>query len=103
MILWTVSVFASATGCVYDNSNPLKSFKNCSPVGVIQEGTDPQLDVTDSDGDFMKLVQTAVKLIQTGAFYIGVGIIVWLGILMIIPGNGEAKEATKSKLISVLL
>jgi len=51
----------------------------------------------------MKLIQIGVKSIQTIAFYIGIGIIVWLGILMVIPGNSEAKEATKSKLISVLL
>jgi ABC-type Fe3+-siderophore transport system permease subunit len=51
----------------------------------------------------MTFTQQAVKLVQTGAFYIGVGIIIWLGILMVIPGNTEAKESTKSKLISVLL
>ncbi|MEI6711010.1 MAG: hypothetical protein WCK88_01900 [bacterium] len=51
----------------------------------------------------MTLIQTAVKLVQTMAFYIGVGIIVLLGIMMVVPGNAEAKEATKSKLISVLI
>ncbi len=51
----------------------------------------------------MTLIQRIVSLLQTLAFYFAVGIIVWLGILMVIPGNGEAKEATKSKLVSVLL
>jgi|GEM_PF-979208 len=97
-----LSVFANAKGCTY-TGNPLESFKNCSPTGVIQEGSSPDLDVTNSGSDFMKLIQIGVKSIQTIAFYIGIGIIVWLGILMVIPGNSEAKEATKSKLISVLL
>lgn len=51
----------------------------------------------------MTLIQKAVKFIQTTAFYIGVGIVVLLGIMMVVPGNAEAKEATKSKLISVLI
>lgn len=107
IILWisifsTISVFASASGCVY-TGNPLESFKNCSPTGVIEAENKAGLDVTDPKWGFMTLVQKAVKLIQTSAFYIGVGIIVWLGILMVIPWNGEAKEATKSKLISVLI
>ena len=51
----------------------------------------------------MTLTQRIVSLLQTIAFYFAVGIIVWLGVLMVIPGNGEAKEATKSKLTSVLL
>lgn len=51
----------------------------------------------------MQLIQLIVERIQLIAFFIAVGIIIWIGLLMILPANAEAKEATKSKLISVLL
>jgi zinc transporter ZupT len=51
----------------------------------------------------MTLVKKIVNILQTIAFYFAVGIIVWLGLIMVLPANAEAKEATKSKLISVLL
>lgn len=70
---------------------------------MTQEGSNPELDVTDDGSDFMKLVQIIVKQLQLITFFIAVGIIVWIGLLMVIPGNAEAKEATKSKLISVLI
>jgi hypothetical protein len=51
----------------------------------------------------MTLIQMIVERIQTIAFFIAVGVIVWLGLIMVLPGNAEAKESTKSKLTSVLL
>lgn len=51
----------------------------------------------------MPLVKNIVKQIQIVAFLISVGIIIWLGLIMVLPANAEAKESTKSKLTSVLL
>lgn len=51
----------------------------------------------------MTLIQMIVERAQLVTFFIAVALIVWIGLLMIVPGNAEAKEATKGKLISVLL
>lgn len=51
----------------------------------------------------MTIIQNIVEKAQIIAFFVAVGIIVWLGLLMVLPANAEAKEATKWKLISVLL
>lgn len=107
VLLWIflyslVPVFGSAGNCDY-NGNPLENFKNCWPEKAIQWDGKPQTDVTDTGSDFMTLIQNIVERAQIIAFFIAVGIIVWLGLLMVLPANAEAKEATKWKLISVLL
>jgi len=102
LFLCTIPTFVSAANCDY-TGNPLENFKNCSPKNVIQEWSEPQLNVTNSGSGFMLLVQKIVNRIQTITFFIAVGIIVWIGLLMVLPANAEAKEATKWKLISVLL
>jgi RsiW-degrading membrane proteinase PrsW (M82 family) len=97
------SVFASASECKFNLKNPLNGFKSCSPIGVIQEKSKPNFDVTNAGGDFMRLIQIIVERAQLVTFFLAVALIVWIGLLMIVPGNAEAKEATKGKLISVLL
>lgn len=51
----------------------------------------------------MTIIRSIVSKAQIIAFFVAVGIIVWLGLLMVLPANAEAKEATKWKLVSVLL
>jgi len=89
-----VPVFASAGDCDY-TGDPLENFKNCGPQGAIQGGAAPKTDITDTGSDFMTLIQGIVKQAQIIGFFIAVAIIVWLGLLMVIPANAEAKEATK--------
>jgi hypothetical protein len=43
----------------------------------------------------MILIQKIVERAQIIAFFISVGIIVWLGLIMVLPAKAEAKEATK--------
>lgn len=43
----------------------------------------------------MTIIQNIVEKAQIIAFFVAVGIIVWLGLLMVLPANAEAKEATK--------
>ena len=99
LFFWCYSVFA---WCEY-SWNPLDNFKNCSPENVIEQWSNPRLDVTDSGSDFITLIKKVVNRIQVIAFYIAVGIIVWLGFMMVVPWNAEAKESTKWKLVSVLI
>lgn len=95
VLLFSILPVFTHAKCQYDGSDPLGSFKNCGPTNAIQGSVKPETDITDTSSDFMTLIQKIVKQAQIIAFFIAVGIIVWLGLLMVLPANAEAKEATK--------
>ncbi len=49
------------------------------------------------------MTATIVKRVQILTSIVAIGIIVWIGLIMVLPVNAEAKESAKSKILSVLL
>ena len=99
------SVFAD---CSFDPSGQggqsiINSFKDCAPETGIKAKNDVDLKVTKSGSDFRDFTAVLVRRVQIVTSIIAIGIIVWIGLIMVLPVSAEAKESAKSKFLSVLL
>lgn len=61
------------------------------------------MKVTKSGSDFRDFTAILVRRIQIVTSIIAIGVIVWIGLIMVLPVSAEAKESAKSKFLSVLL
>lgn len=99
------SVFAD---CSFDPAGQggkdiINSFKDCAPETGIKAKNDVDLKVTKSGSDFRDFTAVLVRRVQIVTSIIAIGIIVWIGLIMVLPVSAEAKESAKSKFLSVLL
>jgi hypothetical protein len=53
--------------------------------------------------NFRLMMSTLVKRAQIVTSIIAIGVIVWIGLIMVLPVSAEAKESAKSKIFSVVL
>ncbi len=100
-----VGVFSSAyAACEFTNSDDIADvFKNCNPEIGIKTDDDITLEVTDSSSDFREVSAEIIERVQIIASIIAIGLLVWIGIILVSPVNAEAKESAKSKVFSVVL
>jgi hypothetical protein len=81
----------------------INSFKDCAPQTGIKAKNQVDLKVTKSGSDFRDFTAVLVRRVQIITSIIAIGIIVWIGLIMVLPVSAEAKESAKSKFLSVLL
>ena len=103
LFLGLASTVCLADSCVFSGSDIKSEFKNCNPATGIQSKSNVDLSVQKSGSDFRKMTASIVKRIQIITSIIAIGIIVWIGLIMVLPVSAEAKESAKSKIFSVLL
>ena len=90
--------------CSFSAGDIRSDFKNCNPTGPwIDHKADPNYAVTESGSDFRTFTALMINRIQIIASVLAIGIIVWIGLILVLPLSAEAKEQYKSKVGSVLL
>ena len=87
--------FCLAENCVFSGSDIKSEFKNCNPATGIQSKQNVDLNVQTSGSDFRKMTATIVKRVQIVTSIIAIGVIVWIGLIMVLPVSAEAKESAK--------
>lgn len=104
VILSFLPTFGAADGCKYIGSdNVIAEFKNCNTdIGVTSDQSG-NLSVINENSQFRTYVATIIKRVQVVTSVIAVAIIIWIGLMMVLPVNAEAKEEYKSKVFSVLM
>ena len=85
------------------SGNIQSDFKNCFPASGIKTQANVNLKATESKSDFRLMVAELVKRIQIVTSIIAIGVIVWIGLIMVLPVSAEAKESAKAKIVSVVL
>ncbi len=101
-ILTLSQMFCFADNCTFAGGNPKLEFKNCVPSIGIQTKSSVNLDVSKPKSDFRIFTGTIVRRIQIVTSIIAIGVLVWIGLIMVLPVSAEAKESAKSKILSVL-
>ena len=59
--------------------------------------------MTNENSQFREYMATIIRRVQVITSVIAVGVIIWIGLIMVLPVSAEAKEQSKSKVFSVLL
>jgi hypothetical protein len=57
----------------------------------------------EANSDFRTITATVIRRVQIITSVIAIGVIVWIGLIMVLPVSAEAKESAKSKVLSVVL
>jgi hypothetical protein len=102
MILGTYHASA-AWNCEFSTSDIRSIFKNCNPDLWVNPESNPDYQVTKSDSDFRTFVATLISRVQIITSILAIGIIVWIGLVLVLPVSAQAKEEYKSKVWSVML
>ncbi len=89
--------------CSFSAGDIRSDFKNCNPNSGIDPTADPNYAVTESGSDFRTFTALMINRIQIIASILAIGIIVWIGLILVLPLSAEAKEQYKSKVGSVLI
>lgn len=94
---------AQSAPCKFKGGDIRDEFKNCNPsIGTIAEpGVD--LTITENNSDFRIIVAAVIRRVQIITSIIAMGVIVWIGLILVLPVSTEAKESAKSKVFSVML
>jgi len=59
--------------------------------------------VTKSGSDFKTITAAVIRRVQIVTSVLAIGVIVWIGLIMVLPVSAEAKESAKSKVFSVVI
>lgn len=92
-----------AADCVFSGGDIREEFKNCNTSIGTRSESNIDLMVTDHNSDFREIVATVIRRVQIITGVIAIGVIVWIGMLLVLPVSAEAKENAKSKVFSVVL
>ncbi len=95
------SVFAS--NCNFTGADSKIDFKNCNPTVGIKTDANIELSVVKEGSNFTDIAASIVKRAQTLAAIVAIGVIVWIGFVLVLPVSAEAKENAKSKIFSVVI
>ena len=99
------SVFSTqvyASDCVFSDGDISEEFKNCAPGIGVKPTSDIDLTVTDGGSDFREITSTIISRVQIVTAVIAIGVIVWIGLILVLPVSAESKESAKSKVVSVV-
>ena len=101
--LSVTAVHAQSAPCKFAGGDIRNEFKKCNPsIGPIAEpGVD--LTVTKNNSDFRAIVAAVIRRVQIFTSIIAIGVIVWIGLVLVLPVSSEAKENAKSKVFSVAI
>lgn len=92
-----------AADCQFGAGDIREEFKNCNPSIGVKPDASVDLQVTDSGSDFRTITATVIRRVQIITSVLAIGIIVWIGLILVLPVSAEAKESAKSKVLSVSL
>ncbi len=98
-----VSQQTFAADCEFGAGDIREEFKNCNPSIGVKPSGDIDLQVTEANSDFRTITATIIRRVQIITSVIAIGVIVWIGLIMVLPVSAEAKESAKSKVLSVVL
>jgi len=99
--IWLPNVYAGK--CEFSGGDILQDFKKCNPSIGVKPDSDLDLKVTTAEWDFRTIMSTIIGRVQKVTAVVAIGLLVWIGLVLVMPMNAEAKESAKSKVISVLL
>mgnify|MGYP000281721436 CR=1 FL=1 len=102
-LLWAIPAQTHAADCQFGAGDIREEFKNCNPSIGVKPDSNVDLQVTDSGSDFRTITATVIRRVQIITSVLAIGIIVWIGLILVLPVSAEAKESAKSKVISVSL
>lgn len=92
----------AASDCVFGGGDIRSEFKNCNTSIGPRSESNIDLDVTQQNSDFRSIVAAVIRRVQIVTSVIAIGIIVWIGMILVLPVSSEAKEKAKSKVLSVV-
>lgn len=109
LIVFLLTVFvgvyvspAYAADCVFGGGDIREEFKNCNPSIGIKPEAQIDLKATEESSDFREITATIIRRVQIITAVIAIGVIVWIGLMLVLPVSAEAKEGAKSKVFSVV-
>lgn len=102
-LLWPLPAQTYAADCQFGAGDIREEFKNCNPSIGVKPTADVDLQVTEQSSDFRTITATVIRRVQIITSVLAIGIIVWIGLILVLPVSAEAKESAKSKVISVSL
>lgn len=92
----------AASDCVFGGGDIRSEFKNCNTSIGPRSESNIDLDVTQHNSDFRTIVAAVIRRVQIVTSVIAIGVIVWIGMILVLPVSSEAKEKAKSKVLSVV-
>lgn len=99
---WFMLTEAQASDCVFRGGDIRNEFKNCNTSIGPRSESNIDLDVTQHNSDFRTIVAAVIRRVQIVTSVIAIGVIVWIGMILVLPVSSEAKEKAKSKVLSVV-
>lgn len=93
---------AYASDCVFVWGDIRSEFKNCNTSIGPRSESNIDLAVTEQNSDFRTIVAAVIRRVQIVTGVIAIGVIVWIGMILVLPVSSEAKEKAKSKVLSVV-
>lgn len=64
--------------------------------------SDINLSAVKEDSDFREITALIIRRIQILTAVVAIGVIVWIGLILVLPTSTEAKESAKAKVLSVV-
>lgn len=103
MSFWVIipEVYA-ASNCVFGWWDIRSEFKNCNTDIGPRSESNIDLTVTEHNSDFRTIIAAVIRRVQIVTGVIAIGVIVWIGMILVLPVSSEAKEKAKSKVLSVV-
>lgn len=94
---------SAVSDCKFLGGDIRSEFKNCNTDIGTKSVSKIDLDVTAHNSDFRTIVASVIRRVQIITGVIAIGVIVWIGMILVLPVSSEAKEKAKSKVLSVVL
>jgi hypothetical protein len=94
---------AQTSDCIFRGGDIRSEFKNCNTSIGPRSESNVDLDVTQHNSDFRTIIAAVIRRVQIVTGVIAIGVIVWIGMILVLPVSSEAKEKAKSKVFSVVL
>ncbi len=93
----------SLADCVFTGADSKTDFKNCNPSIGIKTDANIEMSVIKDNSDFHTATAAIVKRVQLLTAIVAIGVIVWIGLILVLPVSAEAKENAKTKVFSVII
>lgn len=101
--LTSIGMSAFAANCQFTGAESKIDFKNCNPSIGIKTDANIELSVVKDGSNFTEIAASVIKRVQTLTAIVAIGVIVWIGFILVLPVSAEAKENAKTKIFSVVM
>ena len=98
-----VDISADASNCQFSGGDIKEEFKNCNPDHGVRSEAWVNLNLGKPETDGRDIIDKFIARVQIVTSIIAIGIIVWIGLILVLPVSAEAKESAKAKVFSVLI